>query len=65
MIEGIITRIRAEYAAQHQGEMTTLATGGLAPLFAKATDMLQHTVPNLTLEGLRMIYNRRKKEEKS
>ncbi|WP_343562910.1 type III pantothenate kinase [Kiloniella sp. b19] len=52
MIEGMISRIQAEYGA----EMTVIATGGLAPLFERATEVIDHLDSDLTLRGLRMIY---------
>ncbi len=52
LIEGIVRRIRAE-----RGEaMGVVATGGLAPLFAGATDAIDKVDPDLTLWGLRLIY---------
>ena len=52
LIEGLVRRIRAE-----RGEpMGVVATGGLAPLFASATDMIDKVDPDLTLWGLRLIY---------
>ena len=52
LIEGIVRRIREE-----RGEaMGVIATGGLAPLFAGATDAIDKVDPDLTLWGLRLIY---------
>jgi type III pantothenate kinase len=51
LVEGIVTRIRAEYDAP----MKVLATGGLAPLFAEGTTMIERIDPDLTLDGLRML----------
>jgi len=54
MLEGLVRRIREE-----RGElMGTVATGGLAPLFAGATDAIEKVDPDLTLWGLRLIYRR-------
>lgn len=54
MLEGLVRRIREE-----RGEtMGTVATGGLAPLFANATDAIEKVDPDLTLWGLRLIYRR-------
>jgi type III pantothenate kinase len=54
LIEGLVGRIRAE-----RGEaMEVIATGGLAPLVAEATDVIGHVDPDLTLWGLRLIYRR-------
>jgi type III pantothenate kinase len=38
--------------------MTVVATGGLAPLFAEATPVIQFLDSDLTLKGLREIYCR-------
>ena len=54
LIEGLIRRIRDE-----RGEkMGVVATGGLAPLFAGATDMIDKVDADLTLWGLRLIFRR-------
>ena len=55
LIEGLVSRIRAEYGAN---DMPVIATGGLAPLFAKASDAIRETDAELTLRGLFTI-NRR------
>lgn len=54
LIEGIVSRIKAEYG----GPMKVIATGGLAPLFAEGTLVLEHIEPELTLEGLRLLAER-------
>ncbi len=54
MIEGLVARIRAEYG----GDMTVVSTGGLAPLFADATDAIDHVDHDLTVRGLIEIYLR-------
>lgn len=57
LIEGLVSRIKAEFSELEPGrEMTVVGTGGLAVLFAKATDVIQHTDSDLTLRGLRLIY---------
>src|SRR5215472_15020083 len=54
LVEGLVQRIRAE-----RGErMEVVATGGLAPLFAGSTDIIDRVDPDLTLWGLRLIYRR-------
>ena len=35
-----------------------MATGGLAQLFGRETDLIEIVDPDLTLEGLRLIYER-------
>lgn len=54
LVEGILRRMLDEL-----GETTrVIATGGLASLFGKATDMIEIVDADLTLEGLRLIYER-------
>lgn len=55
MIEGLVLRIRKEYAA---GDMKVIATGGLASLFAESTDLIDHTDRELTIRGLLEVYQR-------
>src|SRR5579875_2474590 len=54
MIEGLVTRIKAEFG----GPMKVIATGGLAPLFAEGTMVIEKIEPDLTLDGLRMLAER-------
>ena len=58
MIEGLVSRIRDEYAAP---EMSVVATGGLAPLFAEATEVIDHVYPDMTLRGLIEVYKRNRR----
>ncbi len=54
LIEGLTARIKAE-----QKEIkTVVATGGLAPLFAEATKVIEHIDPDLTLRGLLQVHKR-------
>lgn len=52
LIEGIISRIRAECAIS----MRVIATGGLAPLYARATPAIEQLEPDLTIWGLKYIF---------
>jgi type III pantothenate kinase len=54
LIEGLLGRIKAEFG----GPMKVVATGGLAPLFAEGTMMIEHIEPDLTLDGLRLLAER-------
>ncbi len=54
MLEGLIPRIAEEYGKQ----VKVVATGGLAPLFADVTDVIDATEPDLTLVGLLEIARR-------
>ena len=54
LVEGLVTRIRAEYEAP----MRVVATGGLAPLLAEGTTIIDLIDPDLTLDGLRLLADR-------
>ena len=54
LIEGIVARIRAE----HDAPLKVIATGGLAPLFAEGTTVIERIDPDITLEGLRLLAER-------
>ncbi|MDR3518249.1 MAG: type III pantothenate kinase [Azospirillaceae bacterium] len=56
LIEGLVTRIEQEA----QASMTVIGTGGLAVLFARATNRIHHIDGDLTLRGLRLIHQRNK-----
>ena len=53
MIEGMVERIMQEYG----GNMKVLATGGLAPLFNEASDVIEYVDQELTTYGLCEIYS--------
>lgn len=54
LVEGIVARIKTEFGAP----MKVVGTGGLAPLLAEGTDIIERIDPELTLEGLRMLAGR-------
>lgn len=53
-VDGIVHRIRRE----HQVRPKVVATGGLAELIAEEAETIDHVDPMLTLEGLRLLYER-------
>jgi type III pantothenate kinase len=57
LIEGVTRRILDEI-----GEATVVATGGLAAAFASHTDLIQHVEPDLTLHGLRILWQLNREE---
>ncbi|MCK0071001.1 type III pantothenate kinase [Kordiimonas laminariae] len=57
MIEGIVKRLKKE----HSEDMKVLATGGLAPVFADWTNAIDEVSSDLTLEGLRIIFDNNNK----
>jgi type III pantothenate kinase len=54
LVEGLVERIRREIG----GGATVLATGGLAPLFARQTAAIQAVAPDLTIDGLILLEER-------
>ena len=53
LVDGILDRIADEF----EGEVTRVATGGLAPTIVPHCDSVEIIDPYLTLEGLRIIYD--------
>lgn len=58
LVEGLVARLKA---AMGGGSIQVIATGGLAALFNQHTTVIDVIAPELTLDGLRVIYemNRR------
>ncbi len=57
LVRGVVTRAREELGQ----DAPVIATGGLAPVFAGELDFLEQIVPGLTLEGLRIIWDKNHK----
>ena len=53
LVDGVVERIRAEI-----GPADVVATGRLAELMAPFTTSIQHVEPWLTLQGLRVIFEK-------
>ncbi|MEQ8248576.1 MAG: type III pantothenate kinase [Alphaproteobacteria bacterium] len=56
LIEGLVSRIATEFGSP----MKVIATGGLAPVFAGATDAITEVDPDITLTGIVEIWKRAK-----
>src|ERR687888_1220521 len=54
MVEGLVRRMSDELG----GNALCVATGGLAPVIAPVTPVIEHVDPDLTLHGLRIIWQR-------
>ncbi len=54
LVEGLVARIRAE----HDQPLKVIATGGLAPMLAEGTTVIERIDPDLTLNGLRLLADR-------
>lgn len=61
MVDFIIRKMKREYS-EHTGEaesnIKVIATGGLATMISKGIDSIDHVDRLLTLEGLRLIYDK-------
>jgi type III pantothenate kinase len=53
MIEGLVERLKREVGRP----VTVVATGGLALLFDKHTDVFDAIEPDLTIRGLSLLYD--------
>jgi type III pantothenate kinase len=53
LIEGMVARFKAELG----GSARVIGTGGWSELFARETDVFDVVDPDLTLQGLRLIYD--------
>ena len=56
MVDGIVARMRAELEGGDRA--ACIATGGMADIIAGETVAIQRVDPDLTLQGLRMIWDR-------
>ena len=57
LVDGILKRMIAELG----GHVRVIATGGLAKLIGRGSEYIEEIDENLTLEGLRLIYERNRK----
>ena len=57
LMEGLIKRITEELG----GDVLVIATGGFSRTMADASTMIDEVEPFLTLEGLRLLYEKNRK----
>jgi type III pantothenate kinase len=57
MVEGLVRRMSDELG----GNALCVATGGLADVIAPETSLIEHVDADLTLDGLRMVWERNQK----
>jgi type III pantothenate kinase len=55
MVEGLLRRMKEELG----GGAVVVATGGLASVVAPESSLIEHVDPDLTLRGLRLVWERR------
>lgn len=61
MVEGMFAKIEHEYGAK----MTKIGTGGFSGYLAQGGDIFDHVDRDLTLHGLRILYERNMNDEKN
>ena len=59
MVDGIVARMRTEMDGGERA--ACIATGGMAEILAGETSAIQSVVPDLTLQGLRLIWERNRR----
>ena len=59
--EYIIRQMKKEFGVE---DMKVVATGGLGSIIYKETDVIDIYDPMLTLKGMRLIFEKQKKQEK-
>lgn len=57
MVEGLVRRIRRDLG----NTAICVATGGLAEVISPETEAIEHVVPDLTLDGLRIVWERQQR----
>ncbi|MGV9413214.1 type III pantothenate kinase [Nocardia sp. NPDC003693] len=58
LVDGLIDRIRDEFDAFAGSSVAVVATGASAPLIVPESETIDHHEPHLTLDGLRLVYER-------
>lgn len=59
-VDYIVEKMKNEMEAYGESDPFVIATGGLSTLISKDSKHIDKVVPNLTLEGLRIIYEKNK-----
>jgi type III pantothenate kinase len=54
LVDGVVRRMRSDLG----GHAVCIATGGLAGVIAPEVELIEHVDPDLTLQGLRMVWER-------
>lgn len=58
LVDGLVGRVRRELSAFSGSDVVVIATGVRAPLIMAETETVDEHEPDLTLEGLRLVYER-------
>ncbi|TCN51180.1 type III pantothenate kinase [Rhodococcus sp. SMB37] len=65
MVDGLVGRVCAEVPGFGGDDVVVIATGDSAPLIMEESRLLEHHEPDLTLEGLRLVYERNQERRAS
>jgi type III pantothenate kinase len=65
LVDGLVTRIAAEIAAQFGAAPVVVATGGLAPVVVDSCRSIGECEPDLTVHGLRLAFERQHASDRS
>ena len=65
MVEGLVTRMEQQMMREGASAVACVATGGLAPLIAPEIGVIQEVNLDLTLQGLRMVWQRHRRTERA
>ncbi|WP_072686840.1 type III pantothenate kinase [Rhodococcus marinonascens] len=58
LVDGLVRRVRKELPAFSGSDVVVIATGDSAPLIISESETVDEFEPDLTLEGLRLVYER-------
>lgn len=58
LVDGLVRRVRAELPEFSGPDVAVIATGDSAPLILPESDTIEHLERDLTLEGLRLVFER-------
>lgn len=58
MVDGLVRRVRQETPQFSGSDVAVIATGDSAPLIMPEAETIEHHEPDLTLAGLRLVYER-------
>jgi type III pantothenate kinase len=62
MVDGLVDRIRDDVPAFAGRDVAVIATGDSAPLIVPESETIEHHEADLTLEGLRLVYERNREK---
>ncbi len=58
LVDGLVNRVRDELPEFGGDDVSVIATGDSAPLIIPESDTIDHLERDLTLEGLRLVFER-------